>query len=326
MTVSSPDDREPELAEVTDELYGLDPGDFVPARNELVRRLRKNGHRGLAKQVAELRRPSPAAWAVNQLARSYRTELDGLLRLGDALRTAQTHTLAGADAADLRNAGRARRDAVARLAESAVGLLGQRGAGVGGHYTEVAATLEAASLDPNAAAEVSGGRLTSSLEPPSGFGDLDIDPAATMTDAATSTSTRQAKEPKEPKQPVEDVPAAVATELAERLAEARGDAADARRVTKSMAAAARDAGESARQREREVEEAEADLVRMRRALEKAVQHAEASHRRADQAKQTAIEARQGVVTAEAAEAEAVARLDEADQRAQELRAARRREP
>ncbi|MGI8777815.1 MAG: hypothetical protein ACR2LJ_10655 [Acidimicrobiales bacterium] len=320
MTAASHDDLGSELADVADELYGLDPADFVPARNDLVRRLRKDGQRNLATQVAALRRPSPAAWAVNQLARRHRPELEGLLRLGDALRTAQTHTLAGADAGDLRNAGRARRDAVAELAESAVGLLGQRASGVGGHYAEVVATLEAASLDPQAAARVSSGRLTSALDPPSGFGDFEIDAASPLTGHPRPTPPPQTREP------LEDEPSATAADLTETLAEARRDVADASRVTKSVAAAARDAAASAAQREREVEESEADLDGLRRAVEKAEQRVEANHHRAALARQAADEARRAAARAEAAEAEVVARLDEAVQRAGDRRAARRREP
>src|SRR5919206_1996535 len=108
---------------VTEDLYGLDPGEFVAARNDLAKRLRKSGDKQLAAEVAKLRRPSPAAWAVNQLARRHRQELEELVRKGEELRTAQDRALAGAEAGDLRQAGRARRDAVARLAELAERIL-----------------------------------------------------------------------------------------------------------------------------------------------------------------------------------------------------------
>ena len=64
---------------VTEELYALDPGDFVTARNELVKRLKKAGDKQLAAEVGKLRRPSPAAWAVNQLARRHRSDLEELV-------------------------------------------------------------------------------------------------------------------------------------------------------------------------------------------------------------------------------------------------------
>jgi len=320
MTVASHHDPGSELGDVADELYGLDPADFVPARNDLVRRLRKDGQRDLATQVGALRRPSPAAWAVNQLARRHRPELESLLRLGDALRTAQTHTLAGADAGDFRNAGRARRDALAELAESAVGLLGRRASGVGGHYGEVVATLEAASLDPQAAARVSSGRLTSALDPPSGFGESEIDAASPSTDRPRPTPPPQTREP------LEEEPAATAADLTEALAEARRDVAHASRVTTSKAVAARDAAAAMAQREREVEESEADLDGLRCVVEKAEQRVETGRHRAALARQAADEARREAGRAAAAEAEAVARLDEAEQRAGDRRPARSRRP
>src|SRR5215213_7097543 len=135
----------------TDVLYGLDPKDFVAARNDLAKRLRKEGDKALAAEVAKLKRPTPAAWAVNQLARRHRDDLEELVRLGEQLRAAQEGALSGSAPADLRQAGRARREAVSRLAGSAEALLEARGAGVAAHAGEVAATLEAASLDADAA-------------------------------------------------------------------------------------------------------------------------------------------------------------------------------
>ena len=157
-----------------EELYGLDPNDFVAARNDLVKRLKKEGDKALAVEVAKLKRPTPAAWAVNQLVRRHRDELEELVRLGEVLRDAQDRALAGDEPGDLRQAGRARRDALARLVDRADRLLVERGGAAGAHAGEVAATLEAASLDADAGAEVLAGRLATELAPPSGFGAFDL--------------------------------------------------------------------------------------------------------------------------------------------------------
>jgi len=45
------DDPDPELPAAADELFGLDPADFVTARDELARRLRTSGDRTLAGRV-----------------------------------------------------------------------------------------------------------------------------------------------------------------------------------------------------------------------------------------------------------------------------------
>ncbi len=296
-------DPEPERAEAAEELYGLDPADFVPARNDLVRRLRADGKRDLARRVADLRRPSPAAWAVNQLARRQRDALDELLRLGDTLRRAQTQTLAGADAALLRQAGRARREAVASLADSAIGLLTERGQG-GAHHTEIAATLEAASLDPQAGAEVAAGRLTSALEPPSGFGDLDLDIDQPTTEGTPAVAGRQRFEPTGSDPSVADADPSAA-QAVEALAEAeRVASATARRAT-DLSEKARQATAMADRRQHEVADAEADEARLQRDLDEARGRVVAGRRSADRARKAA---------------ESAERRREADQRVAELSA------
>jgi len=306
-------DPEAELADATGELYGLDPADFVPARNALVRRLRTGGQRDLARRVADLRRPSPAAWAVNQLARRQRGALDELLSLGDTLRRAQTQTLAGADAALLRQAGRARREAVASLADSAVDLLAERGQG-GAHHTEIAATLEAASLDSQAGAEVAAGRLTSALEPPSGFGDLGLDVGQPTADGAPSVAGRQRLEPTEPDPTVAEADPSAA-DAVEVLAEAERVATAATRRAKDLSEQARQATALADRRQQEVADAESDEARLQRDLDEARGRVVAGRRSADRARKAAE-------SVDAAAAEADERRLEADQRVAELRAHR----
>lgn len=285
MTVgSAPENPEAQV----DELYALDPADFVAARNQLVRRLRKAGNRDLASQVATLRRPSPGAWAVNQLARHHRDELDGLLRLGEALRAAQGRALGGADAADLRDAGRARREAVARLSDLAMGLLVERGTGAEAHHSEVAATLDAASLDAESAQEVASGRLTSALEPPSGFDAFGVDAGPPVSEPAPSIMEDER------------------TEAGAPVAEAKRAASEANRVAADRAADARDAVALAERRHREVDQAEAKLERVQRVLDDARRRADEAHRDADAAVQAAAVARE-------AAAQAAERLRQAEQ-------------
>ncbi|MGW5665410.1 hypothetical protein ACWEWG_36140 [Streptomyces sp. NPDC003758] len=74
---------------VADELYGLPPGDFTPARDARVKAARAAGDRDLADQIRRLRRPTQAAWASNLLMREQPEEVQRLLQLGEALRQAQ---------------------------------------------------------------------------------------------------------------------------------------------------------------------------------------------------------------------------------------------
>ena len=139
-------------AQAGDELFVLPPEEFVAARDELARRLRREGDAEAAKQVKALRRPSLSAWAVNRLARERRRALGSLLAAGERLRAAHQAALAGEGAAELRSAAKAEREAVAGLVETALELLREAG-----HPTtdatrdRVAATLHAAAASPEAA-------------------------------------------------------------------------------------------------------------------------------------------------------------------------------
>ena len=280
------------MDEVTAELYGLDPKDFVPARNELAKRLRKAGERDLASEVAKLRRPSPAAWAVNQLARRHRVDLEELVRLGEALRAAQDGALAGAEPGDLRQAGRARRDAVSRLAGLAEALLDERGGGAAAHGREVASTLEAASLDADAAVAVLNGRLSEELQPPSGFGVFDL------PDPGPRAAAKRVSEPE--------------LELPGReLQEAEDAAADAKRQWEERSAQARTALDLVASARRAVETEEAEIARLQDLLADAQRRLRDAAREAERAEDAATRADDAV-------AKAAAGLREADQRVAEL--------
>jgi hypothetical protein len=148
-----------------DELYGLPLDRFIGERASLVRELRSGGDREQAAVVAALRRPSVAAWAVNQLVRTQRREVDALYAAGDALRDVQAGVLDGrADARDLRSAAEQERDAVDALVAMARGLLSSGGQELSPATLErVTETLHAAALDDEARREVSDGRLVREL-------------------------------------------------------------------------------------------------------------------------------------------------------------------
>jgi hypothetical protein len=148
-----------------DDLYGLPLDRFVPERAAQVRALRSAGEREQATAVAALRKPSVAAWAVNQLIRTQRREVQALLDAGDALRDAQADVLAGgADAQDLRSAAERERTAVDGLVSTARGLLSSSGQELSAATLErVADTLHAAALDDEAREQVVEGRLVREL-------------------------------------------------------------------------------------------------------------------------------------------------------------------
>jgi hypothetical protein len=147
------------------ELYGLPLERFTEERNALVKALRKEGRRDEAAEVSKLRKPSVAAWAVNQLLRTQRRDVAGLFEAGDSLRDAQERLLAGRGEADaLRDAVEAERDAVDQLTHRARGLLSSEGHELTPATLErVSETLHAAALDEDLRAQVRDGCLVREL-------------------------------------------------------------------------------------------------------------------------------------------------------------------
>jgi len=148
-----------------DELYGLPLERFVPERQALARELRTGGRREQAAEVASLRKPSVAAWAVNQLVRTQRKAVAELFEAGDQAARAQSELIAGqGDGQSLREATRRQRAAVEALLDAAGGLLSSEGHELSAATLErVADTLNAAALDEEARPPVREGRLEREL-------------------------------------------------------------------------------------------------------------------------------------------------------------------
>jgi hypothetical protein len=148
-----------------EDLYGLALDRFVPERAALVKTRRAEKRREEASEVAALRKPSVAAWVVNQLVRTQRKTLQSLFSAGDDLAQAQEQAAAGKGGGDaMREATHRQRDAVRELLEAAEGLLGSDGHGVSQATMErVGETLRAAANDEDARRQVAGGCLTREL-------------------------------------------------------------------------------------------------------------------------------------------------------------------
>src|SRR5690242_17557670 len=96
MAPSDPTDIPPSApAERVDALYGLPLDEFTPERDALAKELRQGGRREEANWVKALKRPSAAAWLVNQLARSQPSDARRLLEADEALRQANARVLSG---------------------------------------------------------------------------------------------------------------------------------------------------------------------------------------------------------------------------------------
>ena len=172
------------LVDVARDLYGLQPQDFTAARNARAQES-KAADATLAKQIAALKKPSPAAWIVNLLARKSTDDLTALLDVGEQMRTAQEHL----DRDALRRLGGERRTAVTALARAGADLADGAGrAATSSVIGEVEQTLQAATSDPAAAAAVASGLLVRALRSV-GYEPVDLDDAVAVPEPGSWPTT-----------------------------------------------------------------------------------------------------------------------------------------
>ncbi|MDP1849619.1 MAG: hypothetical protein Q8K79_17670 [Solirubrobacteraceae bacterium] len=211
-----------------DELYGVALEQFIPERGALVKALRAEKRRDDAAAVAALRKPSVAAWAVNQLVRSQPSGVQELYAAGDALRDAQARLLAGTgDGRALRAANERERAAVDALVQAARGLLSSDGHELSPAVVErVADTLHAAALDEAAREQVREGRLARELRHVGlGLGEsadpFAVAPPAPRQPAAKPAAGKAKAKAKAPGPAAVSAPARRAAPVAKPSAEAR---------------------------------------------------------------------------------------------------------
>lgn len=133
------------LADAVAELYGCDPDDFTPRRQELATAAREAGQSAVAKQISGLRKPTRSAWVVNQLVRADPEVVIRLATLSAELRDGAS------DGARIRELTTARGRLVDELTRQGLRDLPAPPAAL---REEVAATLDAAIADPEVAANL----------------------------------------------------------------------------------------------------------------------------------------------------------------------------
>lgn len=281
-----------------DDLYGLPLDRFVPERTALARGLRAGGRRDEAAAVAALRKPSVAAWAVNQLVRTQSAAAQKLYDAGDALRAAQSDLLGGrADGGALRAANERERAAVDTLVDAARGLLDADGHELSPAVVErVADTLHAAALDEQAREQVRSGRLERELRHVGlGLGESVLGAAAPAAQPAPGRS-------KAAKRAKQATPAENKAQRAARERRAREQAAEAERAERERAEARREAraAETAARRRAD---------RSRRALGAAEERRERAAQALAEAEEALAAARAEAEEADTAHRDAQAELD-----------------
>lgn len=324
------------LEEDLDMLYSVPPGEFLDRRKALAQALRKAGRRDDAAAVAGAAKPTPAAWACNQLARRHPDEMAELASAGERLRGLLRASFTGqADPGAMAEARSEQREVVARLARLAGQILEAAGAPRSETVLErVSATLTTLSTT-GAWGGQAPGRLARELEPPgiealaALVGDV-ASSAARETAPVESTAgaaevrregpeqekgaarekeeaqkkDRARQEEEQARRAAEEARARI--ERAEAASRAAGAAEEQARAAADRARAAASAAASARA-EREVAAREA-----RRLAEEQAQAAEEARRRAEDAALAARNAEDEAVLAAQAERAAKDELSAAE--------------
>ena len=179
------------LTAAADELYALVPEEFTAARNARAKDV-KVDDRALSQRIGEFRKPSPAAWILNQLVREQPDAVDELLDLGADLRDAQ----AAGDGRTLTTVGAERRQLIAGLLRQATHIADAADRSPSrAVLDEVEQTLIAATVDEAAGEALRTGRLTRGLQAV-GFEAVELDGAvAGEASAARPRKPRTTKPP-----------------------------------------------------------------------------------------------------------------------------------
>jgi hypothetical protein len=255
-----------------DALFALPPEEFTAARDRLARELSDRGEKDAAKEVKGLKRPTVAAWAVNQTVRGHPDALGRLKKAGGELSAAQRRAASGLASPAFAQAMTSRRKAVRELTELAAQVLADAGRAAEPHLGAISNTFEAAASDRSSEEFVTAGRLSKELAPPSGF---DVLEGFTVV----------------PGEREEPSPAEAATAAATR---------DLERWRTKLSTAREDH----RARQREADEAEKRIQELEAELERARREAAATRKRADRSGEKAADAERKLE-------EAAARVEEA---------------
>ena len=294
-----------------DRLYGLALEEFIPARDALAKELRDAGRRGEATAVKALRKPTVAAWAVNQAVRSQPPAARELWAAGDALAAAQEAVLSGkGSGADLREAAERERVALDPLVDAARGLLTSSGGDLSETTIDrVRATLQAAAIDADAREEVAAGRAVREREPRGLFGGE----AAAAVPAGRGRSASRDRSARGRTGTEEGSVRGRSAESARGRSAARGRAADSAPGRSAPSPPARSAAQRERDREAEAARKREEAAARKREREEAA----ARQRDRKAAAARVARAENALAAAEARSAKAAQQLEEARARERE---------
>lgn len=126
-----------------DDLFGVDPNEFIALRDRLVRELRAEGEREAAGEVKLLRRPSIPIWALNQVARRQPDVIQAFVDAAATARRVQAEVMNGADPSELRASLATLRETTERVVDAADAIIKGSGRSSASYERELADTLNA---------------------------------------------------------------------------------------------------------------------------------------------------------------------------------------
>jgi hypothetical protein len=211
-------------ARVVAELYAVPLGQFTRERDAKAAALAKAGRADEARSIKQLRRPTAALWAVNQLARLDANRLAAFLETVDRIRANQLRDPSAAvEAVKLQRA-----HLVALLRRAGEALRGEGHRVSAALERRISDTLLGAAVDRRQAEDLRHGRLAAELPPP-GFEALTGAPAGGRLRLVPGGKKFQPAEPRRDAEPSRRAEAAAAKmEERRRQAEALAREAAAR--------------------------------------------------------------------------------------------------
>jgi hypothetical protein len=148
------------------------PDEFVAVRNDIVKRLKKDGDREQADAIATLRRPSWVDWALNVAAVQNGDVVDAFGAAAADMRDAQRSTLAGQSGVNVRASIaelRERSSALVRVANDVLVARGRHAA-----LPELTERVASVAADEGATAQLRAGALgAADADDAAGFGSID---------------------------------------------------------------------------------------------------------------------------------------------------------
>jgi len=293
--------RRQDLDVELERLYRGPLGEFTKARNDLAKQLRKLGSPKEADYVRTLSKPTPSAWAVNQLFEREPAKMDTLLAAGKRARAGQREAVSGRGAAALRESLQSARGVMDELRRRAGEILRESGSAASRAMLDrIATDLQALAFSPAAAEAASRRWLSRDLDPP-GF---EVLAGLQLAGApVVDLATRQAKRAERP-EPKHQQPSPV-------VPIAKPPARDAAREVRERKR--QEAAERAR-RQREEERIRRRVEAAQEKVNQARGEAESLRQHAEKAEKTAADARRQADAAELAARRAREKADRAAER------------